>query len=872
MSDPRPCESCGGPMASPEGGNSFCPTCLLREGLAGAETGPADAETQADDGVEEPTGVASGADPETIGPYRIIRRLGEGGMGVVYLADQTGSLRRQVAIKLIKSGVASSQVVARFQMEQQSLALMSHSGIAKIFDAGTSDAGLPYFVMEYVDGSTITKYCDERRLTNRARIELFIQVCAAVQHAHQRGVIHRDLKPSNILVTETDAGPQARVIDFGVAKMTAKRYLEWSVNTEVGRLVGTPVYMSPEQAGEADEAVDTRTDVYSLGIVLYELLVGTTPLDEDSLRGVGLNAILEAIRNATIPTPSSRADALSKAGEDAASRRSSPLNSISRQLRGELDWIVMRALEREKGRRFRSPADLADDLQLYLANEPVRSGPPSAIYRLRKKISRHRVAFTLAAMAFTGLVVAVTGISVGFVRAQRAEADARQQAEIAQATNQFLNEDLLEAVAPEGSGRDAKLVDLLDRAGKMVDQRFPNAPLTRAAIHRTIGRANLSLGRFPPAEPHLNAALELRSSILGTNDIGTAESMSDLAALYASTDRVDQGLEMVLASQKLIERLPNSTAEMRLRTQREVAQITQWTGDRDRSVELLESALVQARAELGNDNEETILILNDLAQGYGNRNELDRAIPMNEEAITLHSALLGEQHAHTLVMKANLAGMHIRKKEYEIASEMLAALGPQFHEVYGVDHPRTLTLLSNEARALAGSGRHGEAAELHRELIGRRSALFGPLHRDTLSSHYSYARTKLILDDVESAVEHFRIAYAGRLELFGDQNSQTVYTESLLAAAEGRLGLFDSALSHHESAISRRGVLPASQQHIVAALYYRYGSTLAEAGRPIAAIAALVESERLLEPLGDIRAADRSKVTARREEVEMALK
>ena len=354
--------------------------------------------------------------PERVGPYRILERLGEGGMGVVYLAEQTRPVRRKVALKVIKQGMDTKQVVARFEAERQALAMMDHASVAKVFDAGTTPHGRPYFVMEYVKGVPITEHCDRHRLSNRERLDLFMQVCEGVQHAHQKAIIHRDLKPSNVLVSEQDGKRLPKIIDFGVAKATAQKLTEKTMFTELGVLIGTPEYMSPEQAELTGEDVDTRTDVYSLGVILYELLVGALPFDSKDLRSGGYEGIRKKIREEEPHKPSKRLSTLGDKSTESATCRRVDLPTLQRQLRGDLDWITMRALEKDRSRRYGSPMEFAADIERYLKHEPVLASPPSAIYRTRKFVRRHRAGVAVVA---TGLLVLVAFAATMTVQARR---------------------------------------------------------------------------------------------------------------------------------------------------------------------------------------------------------------------------------------------------------------------------------------------------------------------------------------------------------------------------------------------------------------------------------------------------------------------
>jgi eukaryotic-like serine/threonine-protein kinase len=373
-----------------------------------------------------------------IGPYKLLQQIGEGGMGVVYMAEQLQPVRRRVALKVIKPGMDSSQVIARFEAERQALSLMEHPNIAKVLDAGTTASGRPYFVMELVKGQPITQYCDEHHLMPRQRLELLLPVCHAIQHAHQKGIIHRDIKPTNILVAEYDEKPVPKVIDFGVAKAIGSSLTERTMFTGFGQIVGTLEYMSPEQAKVNQLDIDTRSDIYSLGVLLYELLTGTTPHDGKRLRSAALDEMLRIIREEEPPRPSTRLSGSETLPSIAVGRSMEPA-LLSRTLRGELDWIVMKALEKDRGRRYETATAFAADLQHYLNDEPVQASPPSATYRLRKLLRRHQVAVAVTG-AFVLLLITGTATSTYFAIAAAARAEeseshaeaARQNAEQAQ--------------------------------------------------------------------------------------------------------------------------------------------------------------------------------------------------------------------------------------------------------------------------------------------------------------------------------------------------------------------------------------------------------------------------------------------------------
>ncbi|HET6373256.1 MAG TPA: protein kinase, partial [Candidatus Polarisedimenticolia bacterium] len=415
------------------------------------------------------------APKEIFGPYRLLQKLGEGGMGEVWLAEQTEPIRRKVAIKLIKAGMDTKQVIARFEAERQALALMDHPGIAKVFDAGETPRGLPYFAMEYVAGEAITTYCDRHRLSVPERLELFARACDAVQHAHQKGVIHRDLKPSNVMVTLQGDKPAPKIIDFGVAKATAQRLTERTMFTELGVLIGTPEYMSPEQAEMTGLDVDTRTDVYALGVMLYELLTGALPFEPRDLRQAGFEEVRRRIREIDPPRPSTRVRTLGAESTQAASdRRTDPARLASR-LKGDLDWIVMKALEKDRTRRYGSASDLAADVERHLQLQPVLAGPPGASYRTKKFVRRHRLGVTMA----SAIVMGMAALSVVMVAQARKTARARDRAE---RVSGFLVD--LFRVSDPGTARGNAITarEVLDRGAERIDKELGNEPEVQAQL------------------------------------------------------------------------------------------------------------------------------------------------------------------------------------------------------------------------------------------------------------------------------------------------------------------------------------------------------------------------------------------------------
>ncbi len=471
------------PRASPGG---VCPRCLLGIGLGVGEE-------------------------QRIGPYRILDTLGEGGMGVVYLAEQEAPLRRQVALKLIKPGMDTGQVIARFESERQALALMDHVNVARVFDAGTSELGRPYFVMEYIRGEPITAHCDRHRLDLRSRLELFIQACDAIQHAHRKGVIHRDVKPNNVLVATGDGAAQVKVIDFGVAKATTERLTERTLNTRHGVLIGTPAYMSPEQAEVGGAGVDTRTDVYSLGVLLYELIAGVPPFDLEELRSAGYHTVVRKLCEEDPPRPSTRVSSRAEDSTAAACARRTEVPALIRALLGDLDWIVMKALEKDPDRRYGSPAELAADVARHLGDEPVLARPPSVGYRLGKLLRRHFFgvsarrrplpAFALLAMSAVIVALLIWG-GLGRWRAGR-------QAELAQRLGKEVRDfEWLIRVAqmsPLHAIEDdrRRVHERMDAVRQMM---LEIGELARGPGHYALGRGHLAVGDQVAAIDHFEQA------------------------------------------------------------------------------------------------------------------------------------------------------------------------------------------------------------------------------------------------------------------------------------------------------------------------------------------------------------------------------
>src|SRR5262249_14217389 len=444
--------------------------------------------------------ISRGEQPGTVvaGRYKLLEEIGEGGMGTVWVAEQTQPVRRKVALKLIKAGMDSRSVLARFEAERQALAVMDHPNVAKVPDGGLAESGRPFFVMEYVKGVPITEYCDATRLSVPERLQLFTQVCEAVQHAHQKGIIHRDLKPSNILVAPYDDKPVPKIIDFGLAKAMHQSLTEKTLHTAHDSVLGTPLYMSPEQAQLNNLDVDTRSDIYSLGVLLYELLTGTTPLEKTRFKQAAWDEIRRIIREEEPPRPSARLSSTNTLPSLAACRQTEPL-TLTRQVRGELDWIVMKALAKERERRYETASSLVEDIERFLNREPVQAAPPGAGYRIRKFVERNRGQVIAALLVLIALLAGIAGTTAGLIRAEQQRksaeanekkaneaADAERRAREREETQRRKAEEIAEKLKTSENLAQSRLAELVEAQHRETEARInlllPDASLSEEQV------------------------------------------------------------------------------------------------------------------------------------------------------------------------------------------------------------------------------------------------------------------------------------------------------------------------------------------------------------------------------------------------------
>jgi serine/threonine protein kinase len=685
---------------------------------------------------------AAGVAGDFIGPYKLLQKLGEGGMGAVWMAEQEQPVRRRVALKVIKAGMDSAQVVARFEAERQALALMDHPNIAKVLDAGTTEAGRPYFVMELVKGIPITRFCDQEHLTPNERLALFVPVCQAVQHAHQKGIIHRDLKPSNVLIALYDGRPVPKVIDFGVAKATGTKLTERTLFTEVGNIVGTLEYMAPEQAELNNLDIDTRADVYALGVLLYELLTGSPPFTRKQLRSAAFTEMLRMIREVEPPKPSTRLSGSDELPSIAANRKLEPAK-LARLVRGDLDWIVMKALEKDRARRYETANGLALDVQRYLADEPVLAGPPGAGYRVRKFARKHRRAVATA-MAFAALLLLGAAVSAWqAVRARQAEAaalvardsEAAAAAE-ARAVLKFFQDKVLAAARPEGQedglGREATIRAAVDAAERWIGSAFADRPTVEAAIRNTLGKTYDYLGEPALAIRQLERARALRRDALGPDHPDTLTSMHDLASAYLSAGRLPDAAALHEETLKLRRLRLGADHPDTLTSMTHLARTYRAMDRLNDAIKLYEDTLKLRRATLGYDHRDTLDTMDGLALAYVEAGGWQEGLPLHEETLRRRRTKFGPDHPDTLNSMNNLAMAYSAAGREADAMTLNEATLKLTQAKLGPDHPDTLTVMHNLALSYASLGRTDDALALSQEALKRHAGKLGPDHPDAL--------------------------------------------------------------------------------------------------------------------------------------------
>ena len=736
---------------------------------------------------------------DRIGPYKLLEPIGEGGMGTVWRARQDEP-RRDVAVKLLRAGLETADALARFEAERQALALMDHPCIAKVYDAGTTNAGRPFFAMEYIRGDPITEYCDRRRLPLGERLSLFLRTCEGVRHAHQKAIIHRDLKPSNILVTVVDDEPVPKIIDFGVAKAMSHRLTDRTMVTYLGQLIGTPEYMSPEQADMSGAHIDTRTDVYALGVILYQLLSGSLPFDSKTLREGGFEGIRRLIRDVDPLRPSERLESMGEEQTDrvTAARATDPATLLG-VIRGDLDWIVMKALEKSPARRYESPAQLADDIRRHLDDEPVLARPPSTLYRVGKFFRRHRATVGLTVLVFLFLVVFGTTMTIQAARIARERDRANVQTAVAQETKDFLV-DLFRVADPrESRGTDVSARELLDRGSARLRNEIRD-PTVRAELIGEMGLIYRNLGVYEEARPLLTEAADLHLENFGQDDPRTLAARGDLAGLENQSGRsaaaeslfldvldgwrrtvgpeddrylaaahdlalvhrnqgrleeAEAGFSDVLETLRRLDRRDDPTALAALAN---LAVVYTRTGRLAEAEVLLDEAVERRRRVLGEDHPQTLVTLSTLGRVYVGQERYDEADVLLRETANTQRRVLGDRHPNYSVTLGLLANLHSFREDWDQAAIAFTTIYELRRDTLGPEHPLTLVSMHNLSATLAHVGRVAEAESLAIETLEIRRRVIGETHEHTLGTIYSLAIILARKGDREAAIKRLEEA------------------------------------------------------------------------------------------------------------------
>ncbi len=765
------------------------------------------------------------------GRYKLTRKIGEGGMGSVWIAEQSEPVKRQVALKLIKGGRESAPIVKRFEAERQALAIMDHPGIARVYDGGTTADGQPYFVMELVDGIPLTDYCDRERLPVRERLELFTRVCQAVQHAHQKGIIHRDLKPGNVLVTVVDGRPVPKVIDFGLAKAIEHRLIDESIG-DAGAIVGTPVYMSPEQADPTTD-VDTRADVYALGVILYELLVGVPPLDASKFQRGAFLEMLRMVREVDPPRPSTRLSSLDNLPNLAASRAVEPAELL-RWVRGDIDWIVMKALEKERDRRYDSAANLAVDIQRFLTHEPIQARPPSRSYRFRKFVRRNRLAVVATSLVLLAMVGGMIGTTWGLFEArkqqQRAQEAAVREKERAEgertaklaaessaleaarsaaaekAANELTQKRLkqieagnelvfdifkdfnIRKVKEDGKPVEAVLAQRLIDAGQKIDDDTVGDPVTVATLLHQLGTSLLSLGFPTDAKPMLERAHDIRLHELGSDAQETIASQVNLAEALDGIGHLSEAFELKTEAVNHLREVFGPEDPNTLMAIANLAVSHARMERHDLALPLLKEVLELRQRVLGPEHFDTMTSMNNLASALSSIGDLKGAEAMYSDLVELMEIHLGDNHHDTLLATSNLATVYVDQQRHEDGLALLKGTAERATQHLGPDHPTVLLLKGNWGVLQVKTGKRAAGLKILRETYEQSLSKFGAVHPSTLLAGGKLAGVYVAAEDYKSALPLLESLLAGSESLYGAEHPDTIGQKSRLAVTINGLG------------------------------------------------------------------------------------
>ena len=730
-----------------------------------------------------------------IGPYKLIKAIGAGGMGAVYLAEQQFPVRRQVALKIIKQGMDTEQVIIRFEAERQALALMDHPNIAKVLDAGTTASGRPYFVMELVNGVPITRHCNDNRLTVRERLALFVQVCQAIQHAHQKGIIHRDIKPSNVLVANYDGKSVPKVIDFGIAKATGQGLSEQTLLTKIGSVIGTLEYMSPEQAESTGLDIDTRSDIYSLGALLYELLTGTTPLESADFQKATYLEVLRKIREDEPPIPSSRLSQSKETLSATSEQRKTDPGKLPKLIQGELDWIVMKALEKDRTRRYETASGFARDVERYLSGDPVEAGPPSATYRFKKFANKNKVLIGTASAFALILILGVVVSTWQAVRARRAERAAKierdradSEAATAKAVTDFLRDGLLsQASAQQQSGvnekpdPDVKVRTLLDRAAATISTKFSAQPLVEAGVRGTIGNTYRDLNMLAQAQEQYQKAYEVSRKNRGEEDPDTLIALGNLATLAADQGKWPEAAQL---HQKVADTMARTLGPDDHRTvaaQQSLAVSYLQLGEYPKAEALLKKVFEQQLRTLGLDNQATLDTSDSLASVYRAQGKYKDAEPLLLNGLESYKRISGPNHPFTLREMYGLASIYVGEEKYALAEPLFLKVLEENTKLLGAQHPDTLSTMQAVAGLYGKEGKVAEGLALQEKAHAGYISALGADHPRTLIAEGDLAQNYVRAGQNVKAERTFKDVLSRQIRIMGPGHPSTLMDMSNLA-------------------------------------------------------------------------------------------
>ncbi len=704
--------------------------------------------------------------PENVGPYRVLGVLAHGGMGMVYTAEQTEPVRRRVALKVIKAGMDTREVVARFEAERQALAVMDHPSIAKVLDGGATADGRPYFVMELVKGVAITEYCDTHRLSTRERLRVFVDVCHAVQHAHQKGVIHRDIKPSNVLVMLQDGKPVPKVIDFGIAKALAHPLTEHSLLTEVGRAIGTPAYMSPEQADPSALDVDTRTDIYSLGVLLYELLVGALPLDPNE---VGLNIYLMRLaqREVTPSSPSAKFTSLGNAASSVSLLRRSDVKTLRRELRGDLDWIVMKALDPDRTRRYETVNGLAMDIERHLHDEPVVARPPSTIYRLSRFARRNRLAVAASATVTAALVIGLTVVGFALVRARHAESAARREAETSRQVASFLTGLFKVSDPSEARGNSVTAREILDRGAERIGGELAEQPLVQAQLMYTMGIVYREMGLYTQAQPLLERSIATRRTQVAEDDPAVQGSLLELARLAQQQGRFAVAESLYRVTLGVRERTLGPSHPDLMVPLAAFGGMLVTRGRYPEAESLLTRAVALRSASTAPDDADYARTLRHLASAYLAEGRYAEAEPAFRRALAMYERVAGADHPDVGRALNNLGIVYYGLKRYDEAEQYYQRAEANLSKALGDDHPNVASININLGEIAWRRQRYADAEARLRRALSILEKRVDPGHPSIATAEFDLANVMRDDGRLAESDAHYRKALQIRETAFG---------------------------------------------------------------------------------------------------------